>query len=114
MRPDKSETLRRLRLGNLRSLFRDRYGPVLPDDDAGREDLRELLLLASMAFNGDRTMRNVLSQAAPWMPTAEAEQLIDNVSRTPIYLRKSSARSLGDRLGLTSQERHRLAIRTIR
>jgi hypothetical protein len=111
----KNDTLRRCRLDELRRLFRDRYGgPVLPDDDAGREDLCELLLLASMAFNPDRTMRNVLSQAAPWMPTAEAEQLIDDVNRTPIYLRKPSARILGDRLRLTSEERHRLAIRTIR
>ena len=108
------ERFRRCRLGELRRLFRDRYGPFLPDDDAGREDLRELLLLASMAFNGGRIMRNVLSQAAPWMRTAEAAQIIDDVNRTPIHLRKSSARRLGDRLRLTSQERHRLAIRTIR
>ena len=108
------ERFRRCRLGELRRLFRDRYGPALPDDDAGREDLRELLLLASMAFNPERNMRNVLSQAAPWMVRAETAQLIDDVNRTPIYLRKPSARILGDRLRLTSEERHRLAIRTIR
>jgi len=39
-----AEMLRRLRLGNLRTLFRHRYGPTLPDDDAGRAELRELLL----------------------------------------------------------------------
>jgi len=38
------ELLRRLRLGELRKLLRDRCGSVLPDDDAGREYLRELLL----------------------------------------------------------------------
>jgi hypothetical protein len=109
------ERFRRCRLGELRRLFRDRYdGPILPDDDAGREDLRELLLLASMAFNPERTMRNVLGQAAPWMATEDAQQLIDDVNRTPTYLRKPSARLLGERLRLTSEERHRLAIRTIR
>jgi hypothetical protein len=109
------ERFRRCRLGELRRLFRDRYAmSVLPDDDAGRGDLRELLLLASMAFNPDRTMKNVLSEAAPWMLTVEAEQLIDDVKRTPIYLRKPSARMLGDRLRLMSDERQRLAIRTIK
>jgi hypothetical protein len=98
----------------LRRLYHDRYGLTLPDDDAGREDLRELLLLASMAFNPDRNMRNVLSQAAPWMDKAEAERLFDDINQTPIYLRKPSARILGDRLRLTSEERHRLAIRTIK
>ena len=109
-----NERFRRCRLGELRRLFRDRWGAVLPDDDAGREDLRELLLLASMAFNPDRNMRNVLSQAAPWMDAKEAAELIDDVNRTPTYLRKPSARILGDRLRLTSEERHRLGIRTIR
>jgi hypothetical protein len=109
------EQMRRWRLGELRRLYRDRYkGDTLADDDAGREDLRELLLLASLAFNGDRNMRNVLSQAAPWMAREEAEQLIDDVKQTPIYLRKPSARILGDRLRLTSEERHRLAIVTIK
>jgi hypothetical protein len=123
------EQFRRWRLGELRRLYHDRYGLTLPDDDAGREDLRELLLLASMAFNPDRNMRNVLSQAAPWMDKAEAERLFDDINQTPIYLRKPSARILGDRLRLTSEERtikpfnrtdaelvldrHRLAIRRL-
>jgi hypothetical protein len=113
-KPANDETFRRCRLGELRRLFRDRYGPILPDDDAGRGDLRELLLLASMAFNPERQMNNVLWQAAPWMTKADAEALIDDVNQTPTYLRKPSARTLGDRLRLTSQERHRLAIRTIK
>jgi hypothetical protein len=49
------EQFRRWRLGELRRLFRDRYGPVLPDDDAGLGDLRELLLLASMALTPTAT-----------------------------------------------------------
>jgi hypothetical protein len=36
--------------------LRKRYGHSLPDDDAGREDLRELLLLASLAYNPERTL----------------------------------------------------------
>jgi hypothetical protein len=113
-----NETFRRCRLGELRRLFRDRYGPysgsALPDDDAGRGDLHELLLLASMAFNPDRHMRNIIGQHAPWMTEEEAEQVMDDINRTPTYLRKPSARTLGDRLRLTSEERHRCAIRTIK
>ena len=48
------------------------------------------------------------------MTQAEADQLVDDVNRTPIYLRKPSARLLGDRLGLTDRERQELAIVTIR
>jgi hypothetical protein len=44
--------MRRLRLGKLRKLFRDRYGPTLADDDAGREDQHELLLPISIGPHG--------------------------------------------------------------
>jgi hypothetical protein len=111
----KPETLRRRRLGDLQRLLRHRYQrSVLSDDDAGREDLRELLLLASLAYNPERTMRKTIESWAPWMDKAESGQVIDDVNRTPIYLRKPSARVLGERMRLTSQERKELAIVTIR
>jgi hypothetical protein len=96
----KEETIRRLRLGDLQRFLRKRYGHSLPDDDAGREDLRELLLLASLAYNPERTMRSMIKTWVKWMAQTEAEQLMDDITRTPIYLRKPSARLLGDRLGL--------------
>ena len=37
---DKWELIRRLRYGALLKLLRHRWGHVLPDDDAGRDDLR--------------------------------------------------------------------------
>jgi len=43
-----NEPLRKLRLGDLRKLLRDRNGPILPDDDAGRDYLHELLLPISL------------------------------------------------------------------
>jgi hypothetical protein len=55
-----SEMIRRLRLGDLRKLFRDRYGPILPDDDAGREHLIELLLPISLGYEPDLKMRNAI------------------------------------------------------
>ena len=46
----KSEMIWRLRLGDLRRLLRDRNGAVLPNDDAGREYLLELLLPISVGL----------------------------------------------------------------
>jgi hypothetical protein len=53
-KPNNDEAIRRRRLGDLQRLFRDRYGCVLPDADDGREDLWELLLVASLAYNPER------------------------------------------------------------
>jgi len=111
----KAETLRRRRLGDLQRLYRHRHGSaLLTPDDAGREYLYELLLLASLTFNPERSMRNAIGNWAPWMDKTEAAQTIDVVNRTPIYLRKPSARVLGERMRLTSQERKDCAIVTIR
>jgi hypothetical protein len=50
-RLNKDETIRRLRLRDMRNYLRCRYGHTLPDDDAGREDLRELLYPISVGPN---------------------------------------------------------------
>jgi hypothetical protein len=83
----KNELLRRLRLGDLRRLLLDRCGSILPDDDAGREYLRELLLPISLGPNEavkrarvelwgptDR-MRREIELRAPWMNEDEARDL---------------------------------------
>ena len=110
---DHSEMIRRLRLGDLRKLLRDRYGPVLPDDDAGREDLRELLLPISVGPHASQKMPNAIDIWAPWMPPAEATQLIDDINRTPIWQRKPTADQLGERQGLMNGQRERLKLWTI-
>ena len=38
-----AETIRRLKLGDVMKVCRDRYGLELPDDDAGRDDLEIML-----------------------------------------------------------------------
>jgi hypothetical protein len=108
-----SEMIRRLRLGNLRTLFRNRYGAILPDDDAGREDIRELLLPISVGPNAEIKMRKAMEVWSPWLPLAEAAQLIDQINRTPIYHRKPNAQQLGFRQRVTNQERERLRLWTI-
>jgi hypothetical protein len=102
-----------LRLGNLRTLFRNRYGAILPDDDAGREDMRELLLPVSVGPDADIKMPKAIEVWAPWMDRGEAEQLIEQIARTPLAARKPNAERLGLRQRVTNQERERLRIWTI-
>ena len=109
----KAEMMRRLRLGDLGRLFRKRYGHTLPDDDAGREDLRELLLPISLGQESGRKMENAVQVWAPWMGANEATTLVDDINLTEPRYRKPTARELGERLRLTYEERKALGIRTI-
>src|SRR5436305_11559766 len=106
--------MRRLRLGNLRKLFADRYGDTFPDDDAGREDLRELLLPISVSFNAAKLkMRDEIERHAQWMTPVESMVLIADIVRTPVRYRMASAKALGKRLNVTNGERERLKLWTI-
>src|SRR6476646_4476352 len=93
------ERLRRLRLGEIKRLLRDRYGHTLPEDDAGREDLFELLLPVSLGVKSPaKVMRNVIETWAPWMEAAEAYVLLQRIETMPPTLRFRSAKDLGHRL----------------
>jgi hypothetical protein len=119
--------MRRLRLGDLRKLFVDRCrGAILPDDDAGRDYLRELLLPISLgpneataAIGGIRIwgpidrMLHEIELRAPWMTKDEAQELIDQISLMPAWQRKPKAKTLGERLNVTYGERARLRLQTI-
>jgi hypothetical protein len=107
------EMMRRLRLGNLRKLLRNRCGPTLPDDDAGREYLHELLLPISIGPHADIKMPNAIEVWAPWMQEQEKAELVDRISRTPIQERKPTGSQLGKRLRLTYSQRQRLKLWTI-
>jgi hypothetical protein len=110
---NKRETLRCLRLGNLRVLFRNRWGPILPPDDAGRGDLEEMLKTISLGANADLKMGHAIDIWAPWMPEAEAAALIDQVNQMPTYQRRVCGKTLGKRLRVTNAERERLRLWTI-
>jgi hypothetical protein len=101
------ETIRRVRLGDLKRLFRDRYGYTLPDNDAGRGDLEELLYLTV-----DKNRAHVIDLWAPWMQTIEAEQLVADFRNRPSA--DMSPEALGQRLRVTHQERERLGLWQIR
>lgn len=122
-----SEMIRRLLLGELRRLFRDRCrGPILTDDDAGRDYLRELLLPVSIGpheairrpgaiklWSPTDRMRREIELSAPWMPQDEAQALVDDINQMPMWQRKPKARTLGERLNVLYGERERLRLRTI-
>jgi hypothetical protein len=109
----KTEILRRLRLGDLCRLFRSRYGLVLPDDDAGRADLNDLLTIISLGANADIKMAAAADLWAPWMPGTEAQEAIDYINRTPIEARRLSPEELGRRHMVTQGQRERLGLRQI-
>ena len=102
----KAETLRRLRVGDLRRIYRHRYGAVLPDDDAGRDDLTLILFSISLSPKAAaEKMRHEVEVNAPWMPATHAGQLIDLILKMPACERELSGRQLGERLRLTNCER---------
>ncbi len=96
----------------LMRLFKFRYGPVLPDDDAGREDA--LLLLAFIAVSAgadaERRMDNFLEVSCPWMTSVEAAKLKQAAcsART-----RYKADELGRIVNLTMEDRMRLKITSI-
>jgi hypothetical protein len=106
---EKQEVLRRLLVGDLRRVCRHRYGPTLPDDDAGRDDLGVLLYPISLDPNmAVEKMTAEIEVIAPWMPDSEAKQLIGDLMNLPLYWRKRPAKEIGERLRLTNAERERL------
>jgi hypothetical protein len=123
-----SEMIRRLRLGDLRKLIADRCrGLILPDDDAGIDYLRELLLPISIGPYEARNrvrggvalwgpvdrMKQEIARWAPWMGDNRAGALIDEINQMPLWQRKPKARTLGERLNVTYGQREELKLRTI-
>jgi len=99
-----------LRLANMYALFRDRYGDALPDDDAGRDDLRRMLDHLAGSSEAERRMSSIARAWAPWMPDVERDQLIAAVIAKP---RRYRADTLAVLLHVTDAERQRLRLWTI-
>ena len=105
----KAETIRRLIVGDLRRIYRVRYGPTLPNDDAGRDDLELLLMPISLSSKAaPEKMQHAIDTLAPWMPKTEASALIDNLIRLDERYRRPSMKEIGERIRLTNAERERL------
>ncbi|MCK1480473.1 hypothetical protein IVB27_38515 [Bradyrhizobium sp. 197] len=101
-----------LRCNDLERFYRDRYGALLPDDDAGRADA--LIMLHHIYFRQavDRPwlMNEWLNRCAPFIVGEEREAMIAAVFRRPMKYR---ADRLAQELGLTFARRQRLGITTI-
>jgi hypothetical protein len=79
----RDEAIRRVRLGDIKKLLRSRCGFQLPDDDAGREYLYELLLPISLGAEPNLKMEHVMEVWAPWMDARERFDLVAQIERTP-------------------------------
>jgi hypothetical protein len=99
-----------LRIAELRRLFTARYGLTLPDDAAGREDVRIMAHHLARTADARRRITAYLELAAPWLPPNDVVALITAVLANPLRWR---ADTLAKRLNLTNAERRRLNIRTI-
>jgi len=87
--PSLSEGIRRNRLGDIRRLLRDRWGHVLPDDDAGYSDLEDLLYPISLGTDAEKRMRNEIGLVAPWL--LRPSDLINRILDMPRQQRKPKA-----------------------
>jgi hypothetical protein len=100
-----------LRMRDLETFFNDRYGPALPDDDAGRDEL--FIAANTLCWYADDPaprIRAWAAQRAPWMREHDLDDMIDRIIARPL---RWTADKLAQRLGLTDADRARLAISTI-
>ena len=98
-----------VRRRHLEGAIFDRCGPVLPDDDAGRDYLEEILRLTR-----DDQLHRKAERLAPWMAQAERIEVVSRIAAMPTDDRISSSAQLGKRLRFTSEERERLKAWQIR
>jgi hypothetical protein len=100
-----------LRIAELRRLYGHRYGHILPDDDAGRDDAMIMAHhLARRPGDARHRIEMFLQVSAPWMSTASVATMVGTAITNPMKWR---ADTLAARLRLTEAERTRLGIRTI-
>jgi hypothetical protein len=82
----------------------------LPDDDAGRDDLRLAFQSLSTSGKAAQRMASVARTWAPWMPADELASLIADTVANP---RRFKADTVAARLGITAKLRTLLSLRTI-
>ena len=110
----KWELVRRFRLGEMRALFRHRWGYTLPDTTPGRLALLEMTMNLSLARAADNRVKNAIEIWAPWMGEDERKELVSHLNRLDLYERIPTGREIGERLGVTNEEYERLNLRHIK
>jgi hypothetical protein len=100
-----------VRVAEIDRVLIDRWGEILPHDDAGADDAFVMCHhLARRAGNPTVRMQDWLNRRAPWMPPDDRQALIERVLARPL---RWKADTLAKRLGLTAVNRMRLKIKTI-
>ena len=83
----------RLRRRQLERIFKDRYGSLtLPDDDAGRDDLR--LMADHLAQIGKEYIEAWASLWAPWLSSEATDALIEQVGAGKYWTAAALAKEL--------------------
>lgn len=101
-----------LRMRDLTALFRSRYGgaTLLPDDDAGREDLFVAVNHLACLAHPRKHVASWIETWAPWLTIAEQRDLVGPALANP---QRWKADALAWRLRLTKEQRAMLGITTI-
>lgn len=99
-----------LRIADLSTIFRSRWGTVLPDDDSGRDDIKLAVDHLAALAHPARAITKWLETWAPWLTLAEQRAVI---SEGIANQRNWKADALAWRLHLTREERTMLGITTI-
>ncbi|MGE0284449.1 MAG: hypothetical protein AB7P20_28060, partial [Rhizobiaceae bacterium] len=100
--------MHRVRLGHVRKLLYYRYGPTLPDDDAGREDLCILLHVKARCYRPRRRAQALLKEIelmAPWLD--DPKTVAGKIAANPWHFKSET---LGRRLNLDWRTREMLQI----
>lgn len=110
-RKQRKPSIAAIRVSELSRLFTARYGEVLADDDAGRDDAMLMAHhLAAMSGDPRRRIAGFVELRCPWMPVVELKALIVETIARPMRWR---ADKLAWRLRLTHADRATLKITTI-
>lgn len=99
-----------LRLNDLATIFRSRYGIELPDDDAGRDDLEVAINHLANLARPRRHIANWIELWAPWLTAKEQHDMVGAALANPQHWK---ADNLAWRLRLTADERRALGVTTI-
>lgn len=99
-----------LRMRDLATLYRSRWGITLPDDDSGRDDLKIAINHLACLAHPRGHIANWIDVWTPWLTAAEQREIVPPILANP---QRWKADALAWRLRLTKEERNMLGITTI-